>query len=285
VDRGGIEIPIGARRKTWTKPLEGIARFGGEAEVTQPVGVPGSNHLGDTFHEMNECLIRLGDRKIGERIPQVVNRFALGFCHAEIKGPPSGTSERFMLPDATLRECEEWEGTCLGRLRDGIVPVGCPLLMPTRSTRNLPTAKSAPAKSPTRLFQKRWLAVILAASGASTPALATDYTWTGTTNNTWATGTNWSTGTAPNGATAAIFFGTATNRTPNLAATASVGSLTFNVGGDAFTISRTSGTFSLASGGSVVNNSSNLQTISAPLTLSGSSTWSSVNGDLLVTGV
>lgn len=131
----------------------------------------------------------------------------------------------------------------------------------------------------------RLIEALLIGAACSSPALATDFLWTGTTNNTWATGTNWSTGTAPNGATAAVFFGTATNRLPNLAATASVGSLTFNVGGDAFTISRTVGTFSLASGGSVVNNSSNLQTISAPMTLSGSTTWSSVNGDLLVSGV
>lgn len=118
--------------------------------------------------------------------------------------------------------------------------------------------------------------------------MAVDYTWTGLTNNTWANAGNWG-GTAPvNAATTAVFFGTAaaSRLSPNLAASGTVGNVTFNTGANAFTISRGSpATLTLTTGASVRNNSTNTQTFSTAIVLAGSSTWNAASGNLSVSGV
>lgn len=139
-----------------------------------------------------------------------------------------------------------------------------------------------------RKLSHRNLLFTLPALIAATPLLAVDYTWTGGTNNTWSTALNWG-GTAPaNSATTAVFFGNpASGRVaPNLTASATVGGITFNSGASAFTISRSnSNTLTLATGGSVTNNSTNLQTFTTPVVLGGSSTWNAASGALAVSGV
>jgi len=133
----------------------------------------------------------------------------------------------------------------------------------------------------------RFLAALVAGAVLSSPALAIDYTWTGTTNNTWSIAANWG-GTAPvNNASTAVFFGTAASarRAPSITSSVTIGSMTFQVGAGAFTIGRTSAnTLTLAAGGSVTNNSTALQTITAPVVLGGASTWNTASGDLAVTG-
>ncbi|MES2692307.1 MAG: autotransporter-associated beta strand repeat-containing protein, partial [Verrucomicrobiota bacterium] len=132
------------------------------------------------------------------------------------------------------------------------------------------------------------MTILLSVGGAATQAFAADFTWTGTTNNTWSTAANWGGTTPANAATTAVFFGTpASGRVaPNLTSSVTVGSITFLSGASAFTISRSSlNTLTLATGGSVTNSSSNLQTITAAVVLGGSSTWDAASGNMSVSGV
>ncbi len=130
---------------------------------------------------------------------------------------------------------------------------------------------------------------LLALAALALPATqvrAANVTWTGATGN-WSGGSNWSTGAAPTPATMGntgdlLFFsgaggGTATD---DLAESATFSGITFNSGAGAFTLSATGAnsinlgpglesSSQVITGGSIANNSSNTQTISAPLTFSG----------------
>ena len=115
-------------------------------------------------------------------------------------------------------------------------------------------------------------------------ALAASKTWNGGGgNNNWSTGANWG-GTAP-AAGDSLFFGGSTRltNTNNLTADLSFAGITFNSGAGAFTL----GGARITLGGDVTNSSTNLQTISLAMILSGNRTFttSASGGDLTIGGV
>lgn len=108
----------------------------------------------------------------------------------------------------------------------------------------------------------------LATAGISTE-------WTGTTNGNWNTGTNWN-GNAVPVSGSDLEFGTSSNTSINTQTNQTVGSLTFNSGANAFTLSGNTITL----GGNITNNSTSLQTINSNLTLNYSRTVSAVSGGI-----
>ncbi len=123
---------------------------------------------------------------------------------------------------------------------------------------------------------KLWLAVIAAAAaGLSTPALAVNYTWSGSGgDNNWSTGANWLGGSAPtSGTTTATIFTGSTRLGPVIdTATGTVGGLAFLAAANSFTISGT--TLTIAASGTIVNSSTSAQVVAnSGIVLLGSSTW------------
>ncbi len=118
------------------------------------------------------------------------------------------------------------------------------------------------------------------------PANAANVTWTGATGN-WSAGGNWSTGASPNPASMGntgdlLSFSGATGgtATDDLAGSDTFSGINFTSTAGAFTLSATGAnsiilapgietTAQVMVGGSIANNSSNIETISAPLTFSG----------------
>jgi autotransporter-associated beta strand protein len=140
---------------------------------------------------------------------------------------------------------------------------------------------------------------VCAAAGVSGRALGqtpapnrNPYVWTGgstsvqsstpspnTTNSNWSNGQNWNNGYPPTG-NAVIQFAGSTKLNPqndlNLIGSQAANSITFNQGAGAFTIG--GNLIALTSG--ITNNSTNNQTLSLPIQLAGSQTWSAASGDL-----
>lgn len=111
----------------------------------------------------------------------------------------------------------------------------------------------------------------------ASPAMATDYTWTGNSSNLWGLAGNWGGTAFPNAATDTATLTGTKNPTISLNNTAySLKTLTFNTTGTtAFTVG--TGTLNLAAGGSIVKNatsSDNNSTVSAALSLAGNATFS-----------
>jgi len=108
-------------------------------------------------------------------------------------------------------------------------------------------------------------------------------TWSSTTNNgTWSVAGNWTSGTAPVANDSLAFSATTGTTTLNNDFTAATqfNGITFNVGASAYTLTGNQITL----GGSVINNSSNLQTIALPLALSATRTFAANAGAITVTG-
>ena len=123
-------------------------------------------------------------------------------------------------------------------------------------------------------------------------ALATDISWTGTTDTTWGTATNWLGGSKPGGTDNALFDRTFTNQ-PNVTSNQTVGGLwmTGSVGQNV-TIANT-GTLTLS--GNTINGTANLGilidnsnaftlTINAPLKVGNAETWTNNSGNLFTIG-
>jgi len=108
-------------------------------------------------------------------------------------------------------------------------------------------------------------------------------TWSSTTTNgTWSVAGNWTSGTAPV-ANDSLAFDTTTGTTTlnnNITAATQFNGITFNVGASAYTLTGNQITL----GGSVINNSSTLQTIALPLALSATRTFAANSGAITVTG-
>ncbi len=128
-------------------------------------------------------------------------------------------------------------------------------------------------------------ALTLAGVCAPTAAVAQTYLWTGghPSSDEWSKNNNWATNPTFN-SSAALQFGGTSHLTPDMDGNYTVGSVTFVSGAGAFVLGSSTGrTLTLGTGG-LTNNSSNLQTITNALQLSGSQTWNSNSGGLLVSG-
>jgi autotransporter-associated beta strand protein len=101
-------------------------------------------------------------------------------------------------------------------------------------------------------------------------------------DNNWGTGLNWASDASPaNDGTATVQFAGATRLTPNVDAAWSVAGLAFNSGASAFTVGGSA--LTIGTGG-LTNNSTNLQSISAPITLGGAQSWNAASVNLTVSG-
>ena len=125
------------------------------------------------------------------------------------------------------------------------------------------------------------------ALGLAWPGVAaaqTTRTWsTSSTNPTWSVNANWSGNTAPVANDSLAFATTTGTRslTNDISAGTNFNGITFNSGASAYTLSGNSITL----GGSVVNNSSNAQTIAMPLSLSGTRTFTNnTNSTVTISG-
>lgn len=106
-------------------------------------------------------------------------------------------------------------------------------------------------------------------------------TWNGGgSDDNWSSAANWS-GLALNFAGDTAFFDGNTRLTPVMDGPYDLSGVIFNPGAGAFSISASSG--SLTMGGGLTNNSATEQTLSLPITLSGTRTVNSANGNVLVT--
>lgn len=136
-------------------------------------------------------------------------------------------------------------------------------------------------------MRKPWLLPIVLAVVASTWAVVghaqATRTWSSTTTNaSWSVAGNWTSGTAPV-ANDSLAFGATTGTTTlnnDFTAATQFNGITFSVGASAYTLTGNQVTL----GGSVINNSSNLQTIALPLALSGTQAFSPRSGAITVTG-
>ncbi len=136
---------------------------------------------------------------------------------------------------------------------------------------------------------------LLLGSGVDT-ASATDYTWTGATNQFWATTTNWAPPSPPGGPgnlaiTDNLFFGAPLNtNTVNNAALPAYNSITFTAGSSSFVLG---GSLIDIDAGGFTNNSSKLQTLAFADTFGtpgiqltnfngNTQVWNAAAGDILV---
>jgi autotransporter-associated beta strand protein len=134
------------------------------------------------------------------------------------------------------------------------------------------------------------LAIMAAACLSLAPAQAQTKTWTGNhnggngggSNNRWSRGDNWAGGVAPSSGDALVFSGTKrlTSNDNNLS-NFTFNGITFDSSAGAFTLSGNSITLS----GNLTNNSTNTQTVSLAMALSGVRTFNALAGDLAVGGV
>ena len=99
------------------------------------------------------------------------------------------------------------------------------------------------------------------------------------------TGANWDTNVAPvNNGTANVTFGGLIDLTPDMDASWSVNSLTFNNTSGAFTLGSVGG-FTLTTGtGGITNNDNNAQTITNAIALGAAQTWNSAGNTISATG-
>jgi autotransporter-associated beta strand protein len=104
--------------------------------------------------------------------------------------------------------------------------------------------------------------------------------WNGLgSDNTWGNGTNWLSLVSPVTGDLLIFAGT-TQLTPNLEASYSIGSLTFDSTAGSFNITNEANTLTLT--GSVTNNSANVQTLSVPVALNGVQVFNAASNSIVV---
>jgi autotransporter-associated beta strand protein len=118
-----------------------------------------------------------------------------------------------------------------------------------------------------------WTAcVVVAVSTAVAPRVANaQVTWSGTGANTsWSTAGNWSSSLSSNFNSALVFAGSSGLTNSNDLTSGTATSITFNSGAGAFVIGGNA--ITLGSGGSITNNSSNLQTLNLNLSLPGAGT-------------
>jgi hypothetical protein len=127
------------------------------------------------------------------------------------------------------------------------------------------------------------LACFVVASAWAASGHAQTRTWSSTTtNSSWSVAGNWTSGTAPV-ANDSLAFGATTGTTTlnnNITAATQFNGITFNNGASAYTLTGNQITL----GGSVINNSSNLQTIALPLALASTRTFAANAGGITVTG-
>jgi fibronectin-binding autotransporter adhesin len=117
------------------------------------------------------------------------------------------------------------------------------------------------------------------------PAHAANFTWSGASSVSWATTGNWTGGTVPGTGDTAVFGGTATTNDLliNIGSGVSVNTILFSGGtGVAHSITAGSGSITLDDGGTIsysarTGGSPQNQTISRPIVLSGSATFSNFN--------
>jgi autotransporter-associated beta strand protein len=102
------------------------------------------------------------------------------------------------------------------------------------------------------------------------------------TSDLWSVGTNWTTNVAPVADDSLVFGVTAgpTTLTNDITAGTQFSGITFNAGASAYTLTGNQITL----GGSVINNSANLQTIALPLDLAASCTFATNSGGITVSG-
>ena len=137
------------------------------------------------------------------------------------------------------------------------------------------------------IMRRPWLLPLVLAVVSSTWAVVghaqSTRTWSSTTTNgTWSVAGNWTSGTAPV-ANDSLAFGATTGTTTlnnNITAATQFNGITFNAGASAYTLTGNQITL----GGSVINNSSTLQTIALPLALSATRTFAANSGAITVTG-
>jgi len=132
----------------------------------------------------------------------------------------------------------------------------------------------------------RWLTAVVLVAGSPAPALAVNYTWSGSgADDLWSTAQNWRGGTAAVSATTTtVIFTGNTRPSPFTDLPFTLAGMTFNSAASAFTLSGT--TITLAANGTVTNSSTSLQTITnSGIALSGASTWSAASGNLSVSSV
>src|SRR5688500_7786555 len=125
------------------------------------------------------------------------------------------------------------------------------------------------------------LAVAFACFAMSAPHAAT-LTWDGGgANNSWSTIANWNPNQLPV-AGDTLQFGGAVRLTPqNTVAEFVVQGISFIAGAGSFNVG---GSAIILNGGGIQNNSASTQTISTPILLNASQTWSATSGPLIVNG-
>jgi hypothetical protein len=122
----------------------------------------------------------------------------------------------------------------------------------------------------------------LALSLASQPVEAATFTWTGATNGAWGTGGNWS--STPTFSTANdLLINNNVNMSQTIGGNRFVGGLTYGASAGASTLAGVGGQFLRSS--SIVNNSSNVQTIANTVSVSGTDAGSNFTIDTGAAGM
>jgi autotransporter-associated beta strand protein len=105
--------------------------------------------------------------------------------------------------------------------------------------------------------------------------------WNGNASpdNTWGNGLNWAGGFSPLTGDLVTFAG-ANQLTPNMESSYSIGSLTFDGTAGKFNITNSANTLTLT--GSLTNNSTNTETLSVPVALSGAPTFNAAAGNIAI---
>ena len=102
-------------------------------------------------------------------------------------------------------------------------------------------------------------------------------------DNTWVNGTNWAGGVSPLSGDLVTFAGTV-QTTPNMMNSYVIGSLAFSNNAGAFNITNNgAGTLNLTGG--VTNNSTNVETVSVPVAMSGAQSFNAASNSLVFNGV
>ena len=107
--------------------------------------------------------------------------------------------------------------------------------------------------------------------------------WNGAgADNNFSTGLNWTNKTAPALIGDSFQFSGSTRLTPNADADYTVAGILFSPNAGAFNIGSAANTLTFTNGSGVVNNSANVQTISAPIALSATPTFNTASNDIVV---
>lgn len=126
------------------------------------------------------------------------------------------------------------------------------------------------------------LVLLVAGLAGASPAMAAERTWVGGAGANWSLAGNWG-GTAPVSGDSLVFTGSTVANTNNLTAGTSINGITFASGAGAFTLAGVSwGQNSITLTGAVVNNSSNLQTLTLPILLNATQTFNTGSAGLMI---